>query len=173
MTPEPSILVVVHPGSACGSATFNLGGDLARSMRDRLVAALDTWSGPVLVLDGELSDELAHYPNLDEALAGALKRAAHAGHLALRVEADDPSHVDIGDHHLASWCAEIGHRPQDVGIVLTGAWYHDDSTAGCVNALALRLSTRHYKSITIDDSVLRIEADDLDADLTGQDAMAP
>ncbi len=39
------VLVVVHPGSACGSANFNIGQFEARSAREELADELTRWDG--------------------------------------------------------------------------------------------------------------------------------
>jgi hypothetical protein len=62
------LLVIVHPGSACGSADFNLGKFEARAARDTLRGAIEDWEGGVIVIDGELSDELEHVPSLARAM---------------------------------------------------------------------------------------------------------
>ena len=68
------ILVLVHPGSACGSADMNLGKFEARAARAELAYELDYWHGTLLVIDGELSDELPWYPQLDRAITECLAR---------------------------------------------------------------------------------------------------
>lgn len=87
------VLVVVHPGSCCGSATALLGSSLASACRKDLVQELDEWTGDLLVMDGFLSDELPDYPALDQAIKRALDRAPNA----LRVFACD----NEGEHFTA------------------------------------------------------------------------
>lgn len=74
MTAVHRVLVLVHPGSACGSANFNIGKFEARAARDALCSELDNWRGDVLVIDGELSDELEFYPSFDLAIRDCLQR---------------------------------------------------------------------------------------------------
>lgn len=69
------VLVLVHPGSACGSADFNLGSSEASDARSRLANDLALWHGDIIVMDGFLSDEIATHPALDEAIQDALRRA--------------------------------------------------------------------------------------------------
>jgi len=81
MTDRPrKILVIVHPGSCCGSADMNLGRYEAGALRDYLADTVNAWRGPVLVIDGNLSDELAQtaYESLGRAIKNALRRAKYA-----------------------------------------------------------------------------------------------
>ena len=101
------LLILVHPGSLCGSADMNLC-DEADAAREAVIDELNGWSGSILVLDGWLSDELGLYPLLKKAIPDAISRSPM---LAERLEAD---------------------VPLDTPISLTGAWYEPDFDSGCV-----------------------------------------
>lgn len=129
MTPKNKILVLVHPGSACGSATSNIGRKAANEARDGLCHELRTWAGGVIVLDGELSDEFPIYPELNRNVDEALKRAKNVGKVSIRRMADDPDQSD-----------EIKRIFKDFGLskdsfVVTGAWYHSTDGGGCVGSV--------------------------------------
>lgn len=138
MTSEHQILVVVHPGSACGSADFNLGPGLARKVRDALVHELEGWMGGVLVIDGELSDELAENPKLDLALKGALHRAAQSDQVSLRLFGDDPDQVKRITEYVMRMPSPAR---RNTGFHVTGAWYHSEDGGGCVGSVWQRLRT--------------------------------
>lgn len=124
------VLLLVHPGSCCGSASMNLGKLAARDARTGIVRALDAWVGDVLVMDGELSDELEDYPELNDAIHRLMARAPRAE----RTFACD----NLGEHFTrklpkiirrSHWSDVTAHA-----FTLTGPWFHEDDTAGCVNA---------------------------------------
>jgi hypothetical protein len=95
MNTEGKIMVVVHPGSACGSADFNIGFMLAQKYRRALCGRLERWLGGLVILDGELSDELSSYPALKDALEETFARASAGGRVAIRSPAEDPDQVEI------------------------------------------------------------------------------
>lgn len=123
---DDPILVVVHPGSACGSADFNLGSRLnGDAARDGLRHEFDGWRGGVIVLSGTLDDELPNYPALNTALDGLLERAKAAGKVAIRARAEDPAQASVIKRLLGN--------PKNRGseYVVTGAWLYDKEQ-GCV-----------------------------------------
>jgi hypothetical protein len=89
------VLIVVHPGSACGSADFHMGRSLADDCRQLLIKRLDAWQSHVVILDGELSDELTDYPAFNEALDNVMRRASDMGKFTERRLADDPDQVQV------------------------------------------------------------------------------
>ncbi len=130
------LLVLVHPGSTCGSADFNLGVAEGRKIRAGLVCELDAWDGDVCVIDGSLSEELKFrkYSALNFAISRLLDRNLAAGHRAERrfgcaTEVFD--HRDVA-HELIDE-RELG--PDVTEVTLTGAWYDplDRAGAGCIN----------------------------------------
>lgn len=126
------LLVLVHPGSACGSANMNLGRFDARAARESLIQELKDWRGGVLVIEGSLSDELADYPNFADAIAGALHRAKVAGAISLRVFGSDDNDFNQTKATQA-FLAEHALDTATSAITLTGAWYDDTGLDGCVN----------------------------------------
>ena len=134
------LLVLVHPGSCCGSANMNLGLDDARLMRGALSDVLRGWSGDVLVLDSDLSDELGFYPVFNGRIKDAAARAQHAARVA--------ACEDTGEGVVASLKAFMPASqwgdPASVRCVITGAWYHEDDNGGCVNGAVEALSAMGY-----------------------------
>jgi hypothetical protein len=94
---EPEkILVIVHPGSACGSADFNYGSrSAADAERNGLIHEWNNWQGGAIVIDGELSDELPDYPELNAALTGVVDRAKAAGRTSIREYGQDPAQMQV------------------------------------------------------------------------------
>lgn len=139
------VLVVVHPGSCCGSATENLGRGLADDCRADLVRELDVWKGDVLVLDGALSDELQTCPDLDRALKAAVARAPHGR----RIHACDdvPPHPDAA---LPAFLRNMKWRPGEVAMTVTGAWYDPGDRFGCVNGVMDILRRRGFEAFVAD-----------------------
>lgn len=127
------VLVVVHPGSACGSADFNLGKYEARSARDELVSEIKNWTGGVIVIDGDFSDELPDYPALNEAILGVLFRAKLSGQVSDRRQGQDPAQVrvigEVIDGLELDLLATTFH--------VTGAWHIADhpTMTGCVGSV--------------------------------------
>lgn len=161
---RPPLLVLVHPGSACGSANFNLGNFQARAERDGLILDLTRWKGAVLVADGELSDELPDYPQLNGAILGALQRADDAGFVSRRIAACAHEHTD--------WTDRILHAVKSAGYVagetirITGAWVGEH---GCVNATQEILQGAGYHTDILDSAIHEAdEDDDDDVDEDGQ-----
>jgi hypothetical protein len=125
------ILVLVHPGSACGSADFNLGKAEGRAARDMLCSEMDSWNGDLIVIDGALSDELDHYPVLDASIKSALDRAKKADVISIRAYGDDPDQVDV----IKALVPQLGARGIQAQYVVTGAWYHPEDGSGCVGSV--------------------------------------
>lgn len=132
MTP---VLILVHPGSLCGSADMNLGRYDARAVRDGIITELDGWTGPIVVIDGALSDELEQYSTLGIAIDAAVLRAQSSGLTGMRIMGDDDSDFNqvsairkiVADGVLGA----TEHSPK-----ITGAWYHpDEDDFGCVNSV--------------------------------------
>lgn len=163
------VLVVVHPGSLCGSANFTLGKTEARAVRDAVAGDLDGWQGSVLVLDGALSDELPDYPVFLSRLEAAVGRGQEAG-FGLRVEADDPIHGEVAVRTLR----EQG-VPLDAEICLTGAWYEPDGSSGCVTWARDCLVSAGFSRVSVLDSAAcesEVPDDDEEGDLGDRLAVA-
>ena len=136
--PQP-LLFIVHPGSACGSADMNLGRDAAGFLRAQMQLLIESWEGGVVVIDGEISDELTEgygrssWRELGVAIEEALARAAQSNQLSVRIRGDDSEEFDQDDA-ARKVVAEHGLAPASVDITLTGAWVEDDGS-GCVNSV--------------------------------------
>jgi len=153
---EDRILVLVHPGSACGSADFHHGRPYADSERAMLVRTLDSWEGPLVVVDSDLSDEIVAYPSLARAIADALARAA-ASSRATRLLAGDGQ----DDYDGVDWVPQVRDHVVATGVrraLVTGAWYHDDDDGGCVNAVCDALVGEGLEA-EVHDSALSIDMD--------------
>ncbi len=135
------VLILVHPGSLCGSANANLGTVDARCVRDAVMDELRAWRGDVLVLDGFLSDELDDYPMLQKAINDAVERAPGFG---ARIQADDPEHAELA----VAFLRERG-VPLDAKVALTGAWFDPTDSSGCVNATRDALAAVGYSDLDV------------------------
>lgn len=140
---EPSkerILVVVHPGSCCGSADMTLGRYDADGARNYIIGTLREWDGGVLIIDGELSDELEDgagrrsWRELGEAIEAALETAKAKGMTSERLYGSDG---EDEDQVLAirSFVEQRKLESSDCEFALTGAWYSDDGESGCVTSV--------------------------------------
>jgi hypothetical protein len=153
---DDRILVLVHPGSACGSADFHHGRSYAESERAMLVRTLDSWDGPLVVVDSDLSDEIPGHPPLARAIADALARSAGSSHAARLLAGDGQEDYDGTD-----WVSQVRDHVVSAGArhaVITGAWYHADDDGGCVNAVCDVLSGEGL-SVDVHDSALSIDMD--------------
>lgn len=155
----PPLLLVVHPGSACGSADMHLDRFEARAARSALCQELNTWHGGVLLIDGDLSSELPSYPLLNDALLGALARARAGGLIAARLKGcDNSSFTQV--HAIGKFVDDMGAHLHGVKIRLTGAWYAADG-GGCVGSVKRELARRGIDA-EVADSVVWEPSDDHD-----------
>jgi hypothetical protein len=153
------LLLVVHPGSCCGSADFNCGEEIAAAIRDALTADLDGWNGAVAVIDGDLSLELRQraYRGLGAALETALERAAGSGLPAIRIRGC--SMEDFNQVRAAASLADsLALGAGDWNVEVTGAWYEPDGTEGCVNSVVEALA-RVGVSATVRPSAAMLDAE--------------
>lgn len=144
-----NLLVVVHPGSCCGSADFNLGKYDARACRDGIVHELNAWTGGIIVIDGNLSDELKSYPMFNQALDGAIDRARAAGLISTRIKGDPEEAFTQGDA-AASLIESLNLQPATHRIKLTGAWFDPDEDTGCINDVEEVFSSRGFSTDVLD-----------------------
>lgn len=142
MTDTAPLLVLVHPGSACGSADFNLGKTAARFARDGLCRELADWRGALLVIDGDLSDELPTRPALQTAINDALSRAQASLCGGVRVMGSDPDQV----HRIREIAGSWGHGARDRIITVSGAWYHPEDGSGCVGSVIQALQELGFQA---------------------------
>jgi len=163
--PAPNVLVVVHAGSACGSANFNLGKSDGRGARDFLASFIQGWNGHVIVIDGSLCDELEFYPHLGQAITGALARARDAGLISIRRLGEDPDQIDLIKEIVVGL-----DLPKDTLFEVTGAWA-SHGEEGCVNSVYDALQELGYTRATVSDSAVFIaeDHDDEEAVLVEED----
>lgn len=119
------VLVVVHPGSACGSADFSMGLEAAALARYDLGRTIHQWNGDSIIISNEFHAETDTYAQIGLALQG------------LR----DPILIDACASR-EGWDEEafqtIRSMPAD-RFIITGAWHHPDQRSGCVDAIAAKM----------------------------------
>lgn len=136
------ILVIVHPGSACGSANDHYGSSsIANAERDGLVSEFNGWQGGVIVIDGELSDELPDYPQLNGALTGVLARAKQHGDVAIRQYGHDPDQIRVIKQILRKLKLPV----DQVAFEVTGAWAYSEEE-GCVTSVYDAITSLGYRA---------------------------
>lgn len=146
----PEALVLVHPGSMCGSARMFLGKSEADSARNAVLGEVAAHVGPIIVIDGFLSDELTW--SEQTVIEDALTSNAEAGHLALRLWG-----CDAGESPYPSWppfgasmegaifegqeeaAKAIAPRLADHRIIVTGAWATEDLSTGCASSVLVAM----------------------------------
>lgn len=169
MTEVPSkLLIIVHPGSACGSADMNLGRDAAEIQRLEMQMLVQDWEGGVAVIDGDLSEELSggrsSWSEWGRSIDQALARAKQEGLLAVRVMGDDDGDYRQQDA-ARDLVANYNLLPTDTRITLTGAWI-DDSGDGCVHSVRETLEELGF-TVRIEDAMnldFEIELDNDDGE---------
>jgi len=57
------LLIVVHPGSLCGSLDMHWGAK-ASSIRENIANEITAFKGDIAIIENDLSDELEHHPHL-------------------------------------------------------------------------------------------------------------
>ena len=152
MSQSNTLLIVVHPGSACGSADMNLGRDNADMQRCFMQTVVEGWEGGIVIIDGELSDELAPNSGRDawdqwgRALDNAIERARQNGHLSLRVMGDDGGMSELNQMEATRKVVEdYALTPENTAITLTGAWI-DDEGGGCVHSVREELAKLGFQA---------------------------
>lgn len=152
------ILVLVHPGSACGSANFNLGRTEGREAREGLITAIEAWQGGFLVIDSEFSDELEEYPGFDRAIKLALQAAKNRNQISQRVVGDDPDQVQ----RITEFVATMSDQDKDqTSFTVTGAWFDPSDGEGCVGSVHKRLLALGCKA-QVDESAVNVDSEDTD-----------
>lgn len=166
-----NLLVLVHPGSCCGSANDLIGRDLAQAARQDIARDLKNWEGDLLVLDGFLSDELPHYPMFAAAIDEAVARNRAAGHWAVRehgCDAEEPyTHQTV-----ARLLAESKMVP-DTMVKLTGASYDPADECGCINGVYDQLEAAGFRSLEVLDSCVAMPGDYDDEEEGDLEAVGP
>lgn len=147
---KQDILVIVHPGSACGSADFNLGTNAAKA-RKLLINDIAHWHHGVIVIDGELSDELTHPSNqpLHRAINLALARARDLKLTSIRQYGHDPDQVQV----IQQVIKQLSLLPKNARFLLTGAWLHSRDGGGCVGSVHQALSEMNFCAVVRDSAL--------------------
>jgi hypothetical protein len=153
------ILILVHPGSLCGSANCNLGASEARATRDAVATTLQSWDGDVLVLFGDLCDELGSYPQFQKAIDAALARSHATGGRGLAIYAPDPDHPEIALKQLNEWGVVAG-----APLRLTGAWFDPTDASGCINSTREELRSAGFNDVEVFDCAARLSPWDVEPD---------
>lgn len=168
---DAPLLVVVHPGSMYGSARAQIGYAEASTHQLAVLETMEAHTGPMIVIDGFLSDEIPIEHN--ERMQLALARSMHEGYIAARIwgcdagekpfeawkgfspVSTDPIH-DSQEQAIRSMIPHIGDRP----VLVTGAWASFGND-GCVNSVVdeLRRWMGPEASIAIDDSAIYLPED--------------
>ena len=151
----PTAMIVVHPGSACGSATAHLGRAAADSSRQSMVQSIEHHTGALFIVDGDLSDELPDYPKLNAAILNGLKKTKTSGRI---YACDDmtPNWPEVVKKYIAEQ-----NIPKNTFFNLTGAWYFEDDSAGCINAVYDVLRSLGF-GVDVLDSALKDTDGDID-----------
>ena len=143
---------------------MNVGKIAARDARHQVARDLLKHRGSVLILHGDLSDELPSYPILQSAISRAMafRRDLTIG-FGAQVAADDPDHAQICVDELRK-----RNVPKDMPIKLTGAWYVPDNSYGCVNSTRDALLAGGFTDVEVADSALSVDdgQDEADAEAT-------
>lgn len=164
---ETETLILVHPGSMCGSARMQLGRVEADAAREEVLDRVGSHEGPLFVIDGALSDELSDRENV--LIDGAVRRAAEAGRPAGRLwgcdsgEAPYPRwpgfRTDAGplvfDGQEAA-ATQLAPTLPDGPVLVTGAWAGSNASDGCVNSVAnaVRAALGREAPVGIDETAL-------------------
>jgi hypothetical protein len=140
-------LILVHPGSMCGSARMQLGKREADMARADVLDRVASHEGALLVIDGALSDEISSAEN--GVIDAAVLRAAEAGHISGRVWG-----CDSGESPFPAWsgfrtdAGQLIFEGQEQAatdlapvlpaapVMVTGAWAGSNEDDGCVNSVA-------------------------------------
>lgn len=159
-----TLLIVVHPGSCCGSADFNCGDEAAEAARNILAEDLDGWTGALAVIDGELSSDLRQrrYRGLGSAMERALERAAGAGVPTIRIQGDHEDEFNQVSAAL-SLSDSLGLASGAWKVEVTGAWYDPTGDEGCVNSVVEALASVGV-SATVRSSAVILDEIDLPGD---------
>lgn len=132
-------MILVHPGSTCGSADFNLGIE-AGALREALAAEVQAWPHDMMIVYDALSDELEHYAVLGLVIENAKERS---GRRVIDEKACDQTGAHWPEIVRSRFTQEWPEGPYK--ITVTGAWYSDDGSAGCVNSVAQALNGHDIK----------------------------
>jgi hypothetical protein len=129
---QNSILILVHPGSACKQAD-NTARENAEAMRIKLAKELTGWEGGILIIDNQYSHDLNHYPSFNAAVGNAIRSAEKRGSPVARIFACDEISTDWTD--LIANALKAWRLDEDTYFDITGAWYSRQGHKGSVNVV--------------------------------------
>ncbi|NDV52952.1 hypothetical protein [Salipiger sp. PrR003] len=154
-------LVLVHPGSMCGSAAMQIGRGRANELRKAVLKEVSEHSGPLVVIDGFLSGELS--PQENDLIMEALQRNAEQGHFARRFWG-----CDGGEEPFAAWESfgalegeQVEFEEQQAAaeafashlahteIRVSGAWATDDLSSGCATSVLIVLREQLGENVLV------------------------
>lgn len=175
----PKTLVLVHPGSLCGSADWRFGRD-ARQYRNAIAQQILEHDGNFVVIDGFLTDEI--YRSFDDVIETGLSNAVQAasrtgclnsvsavrlygcdtGEPAFEEWEDCSAHCLSDDFTGQAHAAEfLSDQLKTSAIEVTGAWATLDGSSGCVNNVAAVLrSQMPHVNVRISQTALFEEYED-------------
>lgn len=105
---------------------------------------------------GSLSDELPKYGNYNTAIKNALSVARNNGLFGARIFACD----DLTENWPTKVIKALRDFPKNTNIYITGAWYHQNSSGGCVNTVYDQLKAAGFKNLEICDSAVVYDEDE-------------
>jgi len=149
------ILVVVHPGAACGSADFVLGSWDAADARDNLIREANKWEGGVIVLQDSAMHEtgqagLESWERWGDALKALVSRAKASGLVAI----EQPAYNETPPHHDEVIRALLANpKNRGTNYVVTGAWVFSDESGGCVLDVYSAIIRLGYKAEISEDAL--------------------
>ncbi len=151
MSEKAKLLVLVHPGSCCGSANFNLGRTEGMNARVNLEEELMEWSGDLLIVHSDLSDEISLYRDFDRAIQNAKSKA----NVVKEIVDWDESSSGMGAA-TRSWLSKKScpWKPGSTDVSLTGAWHHVDEEGGCVNSFRDLFQDMGFDAQILDSAVV-------------------
>jgi hypothetical protein len=125
LAPSKPLLVIVHPGSLCGS--YHSSSSFSEAGLKALLQEIHAWTGDCAIVHGDLSDELDDYREIRDAVN------------AMTLSGAEEYEAEATDRALAAAAKEIARdfkveaRPQ---VLVTGAWV---GKSGCVSYVAYML----------------------------------
>lgn len=173
ITADTQALILVHPGSMCGSARMHMGRDAANAARHDVFERVRNHSGAFFAIDGAPSDELSADESREIDLA--VMRALAAGHPAGRYWG-----CDSGEKPYGSWAglgdgqtvfgsqeeaaSEIAPKISGFRVLVTGAWAGSNANEGCVNSVAntIRETLGRGALVGIDETALPMPSEYVD-----------
>ncbi len=148
---QKNILLIISPGSACGSTYHKLGYTKSGQAHEKIAKTIRNWKDDIIIIDCHVSEELSHYPLLELAIQKQQERSEHKEILFDRYECHKVKEgqwvKDIAKHI-------IGKRIYNQNIYVTGAWHKTEEHA--VSSLIETLRTNDV-NVTLKDCAINLE----------------